>query len=254
MTQSISADKQSEPKFKHELVTTKTRVKEWVPNDHGMIDYLADLWHQIGAPFKSRIAFLQALCTMATVAVERQMYPATKVRNLVYVKLQDETERLGRYKQDTEEVLSLMKRREEVSEYDPKYKEKLGRQVQMMVEEYRKQMRKNKHQTKRTLPIEDIFWKGIAVYDWVKADKELREIAEKQTIKSQIQDRKAKLQAKATVGLPPPASVKRAVLISAKKTSGQLSARGTGGLSSYRSASKLSERQAVVSEKYRSYS
>lgn len=63
----------------------------------------------------------------------------------------------------------------------------------MKIEEFRRQRRKDKILSKNTKCIEDVYYKGFAYFDLCKAEKESREMEEKQKIKSDIQNRRAKM-------------------------------------------------------------
>jgi|TARA_B110001450_G_C17382656_1_gene384363 hypothetical protein len=66
----------------------------------------------------------------------------------------------------------------------------------LKIEEFRRQRRKDKILSKNTNPnkfIEDVYYKGFAYFDLCKAEKEWREMEEKQKIKSDIQNRRAKM-------------------------------------------------------------
>jgi hypothetical protein len=57
--------------------------------------------------------------------------------------------------------------------------------------------------------IEDVFWRGIAYSDKCKAEKEMKQTAEKEKIKSDIQSRKLKTGTNSSFGLPPGGGAKR---------------------------------------------
>jgi len=55
---------------------------------------------------------------MALIARDKQGFSQKKVQNLVYQKLQDETEFLALMKCEMQDIIQLIRRREDVSQYD----------------------------------------------------------------------------------------------------------------------------------------
>lgn len=79
----------------------------------------------------------------------------------------------------------MIQKREELSQFDTKTKAYLGSQIILKIEDFKK--RKGKGQK-----IADFYHKGICFIDFLKAEKELNDILEKEKIKNDIQSRKAK--------------------------------------------------------------
>ena len=113
---------------------------------------------------------------------------------ILYQKLQDEIDRLNEYQLTTSEIFGLIRKREEVSHYDQKYRNTLASQICIKIEEYRRQIRKAKimQKSQKAGPssaelIEDIYWKGLSYHDVCKIERELKEIKDKEKIKQDIQ-------------------------------------------------------------------
>ena len=71
-------------KFKSCSKELKAELSKYVANDHGLIDYLLDIFSQLHVPFKDRLAFIQTLTKMADTALEKQGMQSKKVHNMIY--------------------------------------------------------------------------------------------------------------------------------------------------------------------------
>lgn len=132
--------------------------------------------------FRARYEFLDSLACF--VNYNREL---PKLDLLIYQKLQDEVERLKNYRSLAQEVLNLIKRKEQVK-VDKKNRLLLGSQLQIKIEEYRravkrKQNTRGKVSGRQPPLVDDIFWGGVAYIDVCKAEKEAEEREEKEIIK-----------------------------------------------------------------------
>ena len=121
-----------------------------------------------------------------------------KMSLILYQKLQDEVDRLNEYHEQIFEIINLIKKREDVSSFDQKYKSNLASQICIKIEEYKRQIRKLRilqkaQKSTSTDVIEDVYWKGISYHDLCRIERELKEKQDKEKIKQDIQQRRIKL-------------------------------------------------------------
>jgi len=181
--------------FKSTFKDLKNEILEAISNDHGLIDYLNDLHQKLHVPFRSRSTYFQNIQNYIQYQKSNQKTISDrKLPLILYQKLQDEIDRLNEYQLKTSEIFGLIRKREEVSQYDQKYRNTLASQICIKIEEYRRQIRKVKIMQKgqKAGPssaelIEDIYWKGLSYHDVCKAERELKEIKDKEKIKQDIQ-------------------------------------------------------------------
>lgn len=91
----LKGDRNAQLLFDTTLVGKKEELQRLVGDDHGLIDYLLDLFNTLSVPYKARLEFIRNLNVMAQVALEKER--GTPVQRLIISKLRDETNRLSEY-------------------------------------------------------------------------------------------------------------------------------------------------------------
>lgn len=64
----IQHDKDHEVLFKSNLQSVESSLLSIVENDHGLLNYLLDLYNQLCVPYRERLAFLSNLITCSQAA------------------------------------------------------------------------------------------------------------------------------------------------------------------------------------------
>lgn len=111
----IKSDKDQEMIFKSTCKEIVKEVARLVGNDHGLVDYLLDLYSQLMVPYKFRLEFLRNMIGAGKASCDQGTQPPKKVQNLLYQKLHDETTRLNEYRMQVQDILVFIRKREDVS-------------------------------------------------------------------------------------------------------------------------------------------
>lgn len=90
---------------------------------------------------------------------------------MVYSKLQDETKRLSAYKQSTADIFQIIRKREEVSQYDVKYKASLDKQLFSKIEEFDKYAKTLKKKQGENAVIDQVYYKGFVYLEMCRAER-----------------------------------------------------------------------------------
>lgn len=89
-------DKNSEVVFKSSLKGMKEDILDHISNDHGLIDYINELYGQLCVPYRSRLAYFLTIQNYIH-HQESKSQDEHKLSLYLYQRLQDEADRLNEY-------------------------------------------------------------------------------------------------------------------------------------------------------------
>ena len=162
----IKSDKDFEKQYKLSVGQLRKKIEAFVENDHGLVEYLLELYAQVSVTFKARHHFLSSIVKYIS-----SSQPQKKLQNMVYSKLQDETKRLSAYKQSTADIFQIIRKREEVSQYDVKYKASLDKQLFSKIEEFDKYVKTLKKKQGENAVIDQVYYKGFVYLEMCRAER-----------------------------------------------------------------------------------
>ena len=153
-------------------------------SDHGMLEYLVDLWDQLMVSYQARLSYLQSL-------------QLREVRN-IYPSLEQETCKLADFKNETQSIFKLMRKKEQLfgNFFLNKYHEKphtselfsLRTEILKKIEDF-KRHHKTSQLMNRDLPCE-ILWRGIPYADILKTERWEVENRMKEEIREEMETKK----------------------------------------------------------------
>ena len=154
------------------------RLREAKVSDHGMLDYMIDLWEALFTAYQTRLSQLTILSLKDT---PRQIYLA----------LEQETTNLSAFKSETQEIYQMIHRKEEMvgnmfTERYHKVEHKselfgLRAQIVKKIEEYQKMNKKGK-----------VMWHGIPYAEICRLERQESEAKVKEEIREEIESKRLK--------------------------------------------------------------